>query len=467
MRGVNVLQVSRGQKVSLDDIVGDRVRVGVNVDGPFTVDVCCFGLADNGLLVDEDFFVFYNQQTTPDGSIAIAEDPGEDLLAFDVDLVKVPDAVQRLVFTATIDGPGVMADIAGGRVAVIDAGEARLSFALEPGQFDRERAIILAALYRRDGWRFTGVAQGFNGGLEALLEHFGGVAEQGADPETPTVTSDLVATPAVATASEASPVAISETAPAPPTTDVAKPKRRRRKVATTKGSASVRPKWEQAARARLEKAIARAIDPLRELRERNANEGDTRLLVTEMLVEGLGFDRFRDLTTEMKVKADFADYGMHVEHELVAFLEVKRITTTINERHLKQVRNYALDAGVAWMILTNGAIWQAYHLTLKPGAPVETDLTIDVNLLGPDTPAQKADALFLLTRESLRRRQIDAYWHREQARSARSLARAILAEPVLDALRRELRRQTGHNEPVDEIKGLLVASVLQPECLKP
>jgi hypothetical protein len=106
-------------------------------------------------------------------------------------------------------------------------------------------------------------------------------------------------------------------------------------------------------------------------------------------------------------------------------------------------------------------------LSIAPGEPVETELTLDVNLLGQGTTAQKAEALFLLTRESLQRRQIDAYWHREQARSARSLARAMLAEPVLDALRKELRRQTGHNEPVDEIKSLLRATVLQPGCLHP
>jgi predicted type IV restriction endonuclease len=395
-------------------------------------------------------------------------DPGEDLLAFDVHLAGVPPAVHRLVFTASIDGPGVMADICGGHVTVVEGSEAHLRFALGAEQFDQERAIILAELYRRDGWRFTGVAQGFNGGLEALLEHFGGVPERGdVDDQPDAGGEEPVRTPAPAIDEVAADTPVmGEPAPEVPT-PAGSPKGPRQKVGTAKGKCSAVPKWERDTRARLQQAIVRAIEPLNEMRERNANEGDTRLVVTELLVGGLGYDRFKDITTEMRVKSDFADYGMHVDHELVAFLEVKRITMAIGERHLRQVRNYALDAGVSWMILTNGATWQAYHLTITPGAPVESDLTIEVNLLGPDSPAKKADALFLLTHESLRRRQIDAFWHREQARSARSLARAILAEPVLDAVRKELRRQTGHNESVDEIQTLLRATVLQPSCLTP
>jgi tellurite resistance protein TerA len=41
--------------------------------------------------------------------------------------------------------------------------------------FGDEKAVIVAELYRRDGsWRFGAVGQGFNGGLSALLAHFGG-----------------------------------------------------------------------------------------------------------------------------------------------------------------------------------------------------------------------------------------------------------------------------------------------------
>jgi hypothetical protein len=58
------------------------------------------------------------------------------------------------------------------------------------------------------------------------------------------------------------------------------------------------PKWETEARDRLKAAIRRFSRPLADLVARDANEGDTRLLVTDFLCDGLGFDKYADLTTE-------------------------------------------------------------------------------------------------------------------------------------------------------------------------
>ena len=129
-------------------------------------------------------------------------------------------------------------------------------------------------------------------------------------------------------------------------------------------------------------AVESYTKPLEALRARDANEGDTRMVVTGMLCEELDYDKFKDLTTEYMVKQDFADYGVRIDKQLVAFIEVKRISQKLNERHLRQVLMYAVNEGVEWMVLTNGAVWQAYHLT--GGLPVVVDMAFDVDLLGSD-----------------------------------------------------------------------------------
>lgn len=68
-----------------------------------------------------------------------------------------------------------------------------------------------------------------------------------------------------------------------------------------------------------------------------------------------------------------------MDKDLVAFIEVKRVATKLAAKHLRQVQNYALNEGVEWVLLTNGAQWQAYHITAK--MPVEVDLALDVDLL--------------------------------------------------------------------------------------
>ena len=114
------------------------------------------------------------------------------------------------------------------------------------------------------------------------------------------------------------------------------------------------------------------------------------------------------------MRGEFADYGVRIDKQLVAFIEVKRVATKLTTRHLRQVEMYAVNEGVEWVLLTNGAIWQVFHLT--GGLPVEVQLALEVDLLSSDTAAQKAEKLFFLTRESLKRRQIDELWRMKSVR---------------------------------------------------
>jgi hypothetical protein len=80
---------------------------------------------------------------------------------------------------------------------------------------------------------------------------------------------------------------------------------------------------------------------------------------------------------------------------------------------------YAVNEGVEWIILTNGSVWQVYHIT--GGLPVVIDLALDVDLLGDEQVGHKVNQLFFLTRESLKKRQIDELWKAKRATSPASL----------------------------------------------
>lgn len=220
------------------------------------------------------------------------------------------------------------------------------------------------------------------------------------------------------------------------------------------------PKWELEARAAVRAGIQRFTKPLTDLAQRDANEGDTRLLITDFLCEALGFDKYTDLTTEYAVRGEFADYGIRIERDLIAFIEVKRIGTKLNARHLRQVEMYAVNEGVEWVILTNGAVWQVWHIT--PGLPVSIDLAFEVDLLGPESASKKASEMFFITRDALKRRRIDDLWKARSATSPKAMATLIRSAPVLEAIRKELRRVSGHRVEVNEVAGLL-ASVIRAE----
>jgi predicted type IV restriction endonuclease len=232
---------------------------------------------------------------------------------------------------------------------------------------------------------------------------------------------------------------------------------------STQKPSSTSPKWETAARERMKAAIKKFNKPLADLVARDANEGDTRLLVTDMLCEGFGFDKYSELTTEYRVKGEFADYGIRVDKDLIAFLEVKRVATKLAAKHLRQVETYAVNEGVEWVIPTSGVVWQVYHIT--GGLPIVVDLALDVDLFGEETLAQKANQLYYLTKESLKRRQIDSLWQAKRATSPKSLAKVLCSENVVTAIRKELKRTTGQSVTDPEVVRLLNATVLRPECL--
>jgi hypothetical protein len=67
---------------------------------------------------------------------------------------------------------------------------------------------------------------------------------------------------------------------------------------------------------------------------------------------------------------------------------------------------------------------------------------------------------------SLKKRQIDELWKAKRATSPASLAQVLVSDPVAEAIRKELWRQTGHRVDTAEIVRLLSDTVLRPGGLQ-
>jgi hypothetical protein len=223
------------------------------------------------------------------------------------------------------------------------------------------------------------------------------------------------------------------------------------------------PKWETDSKERIRAAIKRYSKPLADMCARGANEGDTRLVITDFLCDGLGFDKYTDITTEYRVKGEFADFGLKLDGQMMAFIEVKRVNTALGEKHLRQVQAYALNEGCEWVILCNGHVWQLYHITA--GLPVVTDLVHEADLLGEQSPAQKVKDFFFLSREYFKRGLVKGLWEERRASSPESLAKTILSESVLNAIRKEHKKRTGQMLDLNQLAELVKETVIKKECL--
>jgi stress response protein SCP2/uncharacterized protein (AIM24 family) len=179
-------EFQRGHKAKISDLTaGTDLYVGVRIEGPgLGFDISCFGLDADERLSDDRYFVFYNQPKSPEEAVQLLGEQAGDTQSFRVTLDRIPQQIQKLSLTATIDGAGQMSQVSSGYVRLVAGGEEVARYAFTGAEFSTERAVMLADLYLKDVWRFAAVGQGFDGGLEALLRNFGGeVADE--EPAAP------------------------------------------------------------------------------------------------------------------------------------------------------------------------------------------------------------------------------------------------------------------------------------------
>ncbi|MFE9040010.1 restriction endonuclease [Streptomyces sp. NPDC012421] len=152
--------------------------LGMVWSGAVALDVCALVCAGSRVLAD-DWFVFYNNASTPDGSVAMVAAPSGDRAAVRVGFEALPAAADRLVLVAAID-PEVDpdADLAGfvdaGIVLRDDAGAELDRLVVSDGR-PGETALVLGSFRRRSGgdWDFVVGGKGYRGGLAELVGDFG------------------------------------------------------------------------------------------------------------------------------------------------------------------------------------------------------------------------------------------------------------------------------------------------------
>lgn len=199
--------------------------------------------------------------------------------------------------------------------------------------------------------------------------------------------------------------------------------------------------WETKSKERLKAFLRKNLKALEQLSSRDAVEADTRTFVTDLLVEGLGYDKYEELTAEYMVRGEFADIGVRLNKELKAFVEIKRITTELRELHLRQVKTYCANEGVEWAILTNGRRWQVYHISNT--TPIEEVLILDIDLLGESSMSERVNALSPIGKEAMTKNVLVASWNAVRSLRPENLWAAINSPAVLAAVRAQLRKSTG------------------------
>jgi predicted type IV restriction endonuclease len=217
---------------------------------------------------------------------------------------------------------------------------------------------------------------------------------------------------------------------------------------------------------RLAAGLKRFKPVLESAKARDVNESDTSLIVTDMLAEVFGFDKYAEVTREYAIRGTYCDLATKIDGKLQTLIEVKAIGISLRDNHMKQAVDYAANQGVEWVILTNGQFWKVFSVSFSK--PITADLVLDLDLLAL-SPSDEDDLedLFLLSKEGVQRSGLDTYNDQLRVRSKFNLAAIILSDTTLHTVRRELKRISPDVRiSVEEIRDALIHEVIKREVIE-
>lgn len=204
---------------------------------------------------------------------------------------------------------------------------------------------------------------------------------------------------------------------------------------------------------------------LSDAKNRDISESDTVVIIVDMLTDILGYKKYLDITTEHAIKSTYVDLAVKVGNDIRFLIEAKAIGVTLKDNHIKQAIDYGANKGIEWVILSNGIIWQIYRIHFKQ--PIEKTLIYELDMLkfnARDT--QMIECLGNLSREGFTQPSMTAFCQQQQIMSKFTIAAVLLTEPMIVALRKELKKLSQNVKVEDEyLSRALVNDILKREVI--
>lgn len=199
----------------------------------------------------------------------------------------------------------------------------------------------------------------------------------------------------------------------------------------------------------IKKALRKFAPTFLHGRDANLNEADTVLRLCKFFEDVLGFDAIEDISREANLKNKFVDVCLKVDGKIRLLVEAKAAAVQLRDRHIEQAQAYAAHNNYQWVLLTNGVDWNLYHLTFSEG--IEFEVAFTASLATAESVDFAAEKLGLLHKRSIEKGQLNAFWETSTALGPASIGMSLFTDEVLSALRRQVRKDTGHLIDQEEI----------------
>jgi predicted type IV restriction endonuclease len=192
---------------------------------------------------------------------------------------------------------------------------------------------------------------------------------------------------------------------------------------------------------RISAGLKRFQPILEAARVRDINESDTVVIVTDLLQELFGYEKYSEITSEHAIRGTYCDLAIKLDGRLSLLLEVKAIGLDLKENHVKQAVDYAANQGCDWVILTNGIVWRAHRLSFEK--PIQAEQVLELNLCQlSHKRSAEIELLWLLSREGIQKAGLAEYHAQREALSRFTLGALLQTDSVVDPAARAATRVT-------------------------
>ncbi len=166
----------KGQKVKLQDLTESKnINIGFSFQSsPNTsISLLCFGLDQSDKLSNIRNVIFKNQNKSQCGSIQfIGSEKSEDDL-FQINLNTLDSKIYKLAFVVASKEQGALSQIQNTIVRISQENKELANYNIAGDDLKNAKAILLFEIYLKDIWRISAVGNGYNLGLNAILNMYG------------------------------------------------------------------------------------------------------------------------------------------------------------------------------------------------------------------------------------------------------------------------------------------------------
>ena len=139
--------------------------ISIRILSQNSVDCAAYCLTTEGKVRGDGDMIFYGQKSSADGSVSFRGHDSDGF--FDINLSAQPSTIEKIALAFSSDQ--TLAQIGDVDIQVMQGSQLLMTCQLS-STGRNEKAIILAECYRRQGsWKFRFIAQGFNGGAQAVI----------------------------------------------------------------------------------------------------------------------------------------------------------------------------------------------------------------------------------------------------------------------------------------------------------